>query len=44
MGSIARKGEFAILLVQAKAQHGMLEPWQKEHSGEFNKKARGSSS
>jgi len=44
MGSIAGKGELAILLVQAKGQHPMLEQWQKEHSGEFNKKARGGSS
>ena len=33
-------GEFAILLVKAKAQHAMLEQWQKAHSSEF-KNARG---
>jgi hypothetical protein len=39
-------GEFAILLVKAKAQHGMIEKWQKRHftkskikvTGEVHKK------
>ena len=33
-----------MLLMKDKAQHPMLEQWQKAHSGEFNKKARGGSS
>jgi hypothetical protein len=28
-------GEFATLLVKAKAQHAMIERWQKAHTGEF---------
>ncbi len=34
-------GEFAILLVKAKAQHAMIEQWQKAQSSEFKTKARG---
>ncbi|MCX5871771.1 MAG: hypothetical protein NTY51_00820 [Deltaproteobacteria bacterium] len=33
-------GQFAILLVQAKAQHAMIEQWKKAHSGESKITAR----
>ena len=34
-------GEFAILLVKAKAQHAKIEKWQKAHSSEFRTMAGG---
>jgi hypothetical protein len=33
-------GEFAILLVKAKAQHAMIEQWQTAHFDEFKIEAR----
>jgi hypothetical protein len=34
-------GEFAMLLVKAKAQHAIMEQWHKAHSSELRMKARG---
>jgi hypothetical protein len=35
-------GEFAILLVKAKAQHAKMEQWQTAHSKELKAQAKGS--